>query len=87
MAVSCCSDLGVHIDGFIATQAQTIVVGAGAEPIKGKTADAILAARTAFDAALRLIRPGKSVGDVAGPLNQVGTATGTQLCAAGSKSA
>lgn len=50
------SDLGVHIDGFIATQAQTVVVAS--ESVTGRAADVIAAARTAFDAALRLIRPG-----------------------------
>ncbi len=61
------SDLGVHIDGFIATQAQTLVVQEGADPVTGKAADVILAARTAFDAALRLIRPGKKVSPATPP--------------------
>ncbi len=58
------SDLGCHINGFIATVAQTVVVQEGAAPITGKAADVIQAARTAFDAALRLIRPGKKISDV-----------------------
>mgnify|MGYP001807297422 CR=1 FL=1 len=63
------SDMGCHIDGFIATQATTIVVGDAA--ISGKAADVIAAARTAFDAAVRLIRPGKHIADVSAPLQKV----------------
>ena len=53
------SDLGCHIDGWIATQATTVLVGA--EMITGRAADAVAAARTAFDVAIRLIKPGKKV--------------------------
>ena len=63
-----CSDLGVHIDGFIATLAQTIVVQEGEAPITGRAADLIAATRTAFDAAMRLIRPGKKVSEVSATL-------------------
>lgn len=69
----------MHIDGFVATQAQTVVVQEAAAPVTGKAADAIQAARTAFDAALRLIRPGKHISDVAGPLNQIVEAFGCNL--------
>jgi methionine aminopeptidase len=75
----CCRDLGVHIDGFIATQAQTIVVQSGDAPITGRAADVIAAARTAFDAALRLIRPGKKVGDVAPVLQTIAEAYGCNI--------
>jgi methionine aminopeptidase len=55
----CCSDLGCHIDGFIATQAQTVLVASSFDtPITGKAADLVEAARTAFNAAIRLIKPG-----------------------------
>lgn len=65
-------DLGVHIDGWIAVQAQTILVQESFDsPIAGRAADAIQAARTAFEVALRLIRPGKKVSDVAGALSKV----------------
>lgn len=70
-------DLGAHIDGFIATQATTIVVGSDA--VTGKAADVIQAAKTAFDAAVRLIRPGKKVSDVAGPLQKVAEAYGCNV--------
>ncbi|XP_058459472.1 proliferation-associated protein 2G4 [Malaya genurostris] len=54
-------DLGAHIDGFIAVAAHTIVVGATAEnKCKGRTADVILAAHYASQAALRLLKDGIS---------------------------
>jgi methionine aminopeptidase len=57
------SDLGVHIDGYIALVAQTFAVpaaagGATTAPIKGRAADAYAACLTAADAALRSLRPG-----------------------------
>ncbi|XP_018579269.1 proliferation-associated protein 2G4 [Anoplophora glabripennis] len=52
-------DLGVHIDGFIAVVAHTIVIGASSEnKVTGRKADAILAAHFASQAALRLLKPG-----------------------------
>jgi methionine aminopeptidase len=57
-----CSDLGCHIDGFIATQAQTVLVAASFDtPITGQAADLVEAARTAFNAAIRLIKPGEAI--------------------------
>lgn len=50
-------DLGVHIDGFCAVVAHTIVLG----PCKDKKADAIAAAWTAAQAALRLCKAGNKV--------------------------
>jgi hypothetical protein len=57
------SDLGAHIDGFIATGATTVLVSPDgtAAVVSGKEADLIEAARTAFNAALRLIKPGGCV--------------------------
>ena len=53
------SDLGVHIDGFIALVAHTIVVGATADkPVEGRAADVILAAYNAIQGAFRLLKPG-----------------------------
>uniref|UniRef100_A0A915Q3W9 Peptidase M24 domain-containing protein n=1 Tax=Setaria digitata TaxID=48799 RepID=A0A915Q3W9_9BILA len=52
-------DLGAHIDGFIATAAHTIVVGASPEnKIKGRKANVMLAAYNAMEAAIRMLRPG-----------------------------
>eukprot|EP00798_Chlamydomonas_sp_ICE-L_P009206 gene9206-16346_t len=72
-------DLGCHIDGFIATHAQTIVVQDGDAPITGKTADLLAATRCCYEAALRLIRPGKRVWDVAAPLQKIVEAYGCNL--------
>lgn len=52
-------DLGVHIDGFIAAVAFTIVVGATKEnPVTGRKADALQAAYLAAELAQRLVKPG-----------------------------
>jgi curved DNA binding protein len=52
-------ELGVHVDGFAAFAAHTIVVQSDAKaPITGRKADVILAAYKAAQAALRLIKPG-----------------------------
>ncbi|GAX74700.1 hypothetical protein CEUSTIGMA_g2148.t1 [Chlamydomonas eustigma] len=73
-------DLGVHIDGFIATQAQTVFVQeAATAPVTGRAADVMSAARTAFDAALRLIRPGKKVSEVAATLQSIAEAYGCNV--------
>eukprot|EP01025_Chloroclados_australasicus_P046319 TRINITY_DN5111_c0_g1_i2.p1 TRINITY_DN5111_c0_g1~~TRINITY_DN5111_c0_g1_i2.p1 ORF type:complete len:378 (+),score=53.89 TRINITY_DN5111_c0_g1_i2:77-1210(+) len=72
-------DLGAHIDGFIAVQATTVVVQAEAGPVTGKSADALACAHTAFEAALRLIRPGKRISEVAGPLNKIAEAFGCTM--------
>jgi len=49
-------DLGAHIDGYISVAAHTFVLTGN--PVTGKQADVILAANTAAEAALRLLRPG-----------------------------
>lgn len=54
-----CSDMGCHIDGFIAVVAHTHVLQEG--PVSGRAADVIAAANTAAEVALRLVRPGKKV--------------------------
>lgn len=53
------SDMGCHIDGFIAVVAHTHVLQQG--PVTGRAADVIAAANTAAEVALRLVRPGKKV--------------------------
>ncbi|KIZ00762.1 hypothetical protein MNEG_7198 [Monoraphidium neglectum] len=74
-------DLGCHIDGWIATQATTIQVAAGgvATPITGRAADVVAAARTAFDVAIRLIKPGKKVSEVSDKLVKAVEPFGCQL--------
>lgn len=68
----------MHIDGFIATAAHTLQVPENANdsqqqaaPVTGRAADAIAAAQTALEAALRLIRPGKRISDVPETLRKV----------------
>lgn len=62
LLIAGCSDLGLHLDGYIAVVAQTVVVGAEpGKPIEGRKADVILAAYTAAQAAARLIKPGNKV--------------------------
>ncbi|KAJ3135394.1 Proliferation-associated protein 2G4 [Physocladia obscura] len=54
-------ELGAHIDGYAAMAAHTIVVGASkTSPIVGKKADLLTAAHTITEAALRLLKPGKT---------------------------
>ena len=63
-----CSDLGAHIDGFIATAAHTVVLQESEEeaPLTGRVADLLTAAHTALEAAIRLFRPGKRISEVGG---------------------
>jgi len=83
----CYSDLGVHIDGFIATAAHTLQVPESsvnsseqqAAPITGKAADVVAAAQSALEAALRLVRPGKHISDVPDVLRKVVEAYGCNL--------
>ena len=63
MRLFVCSDLGCHIDGFIAVVAHTHVLHGG--PVTGREADVIAAANTAAEVALRLIRPGRKVNFIA----------------------
>jgi methionine aminopeptidase len=57
-----CSDLGAHVNGFIAVVAHTIVLGATSEAkVTGRRADVVLAAHYASQAALRLLKPGNDV--------------------------
>lgn len=59
------SDLGAHIDGFIAVAAHTVVIGASKEKkVTGRQADVVLAAYWAVQAALRLLKSGNSVSNL-----------------------
>ena len=52
-------EIGVHVDGFAAFVAHTIVVQSDKNAqVTGKKSDVILAAYKAAQAALRLIKPG-----------------------------
>ncbi|KAJ3195765.1 Proliferation-associated protein 2G4 [Irineochytrium annulatum] len=64
--------LGVHVDGYAAQVAHTIVVGASkAKPATGKKADVIQAAYVASEAAIRMLRPGKTNYDVTDVVQKV----------------
>lgn len=68
-------DLGVHIDGFIAVVAHTVVVGAEPDKkITGRKADVILAAHYASQAALRLLKPGNETYAITDAVQKVGEA-------------
>jgi len=68
-------DLGAHIDGFIAVVAHTIVIGASkSKPVKGRKADAVLAAHLASEAALRLVKPGNESYEVTDTVSKIAEA-------------
>jgi methionine aminopeptidase len=50
------SDLGVHVDGYVALVATTVIVGGG--EANSRAADAILACKTASDVIIRMLQPG-----------------------------
>ena len=67
--------LGAHIDGFAAISAETIVVGATLEsPVTGRRADALRAAWTAAEVAMRLVRVGNKNWQVTEAVSKVATA-------------
>jgi len=73
-------DMGVHIDGYIASVAHTIYLqGDMSAPVEGVAADVMAAAQVAGEAAIRLIQPGKSSADVAPVLEQVAETYGVNI--------
>lgn len=67
--------LGAHIDGFAAISAETIVVGATPEsPVTGRRADALRAAWTAAEVAMRLVRVGNKNWQVTEAVSKVAAA-------------
>lgn len=68
-------ELGVHIDGFAAFAAHTIVVQSDkTAPITGKKADVILAAYKSAQAALRLMKPGHTNNEVTEVIQKISNA-------------
>ncbi|KAF9162456.1 Proliferation-associated protein 2G4 [Actinomortierella ambigua] len=54
-------ELGAHIDGYIATNAHTLVINPNpSQPVEGRAADVVCAAYYAAEAALRLMKVGNS---------------------------
>jgi curved DNA binding protein len=62
-------DVGVHIDGYIAVAAHTVVLTN--EVLAGKVADALAAAYTAVEVASRLIKPGRTNTEITKALDVV----------------
>ncbi|KAJ1567751.1 Proliferation-associated protein 2G4, partial [Nowakowskiella sp. JEL0078] len=65
-------ELGAHIDGYIGQVATTIVVGATKDaPITGRQADVIQAAYYSIEAAIRLLKPGRSNWEITDAVQKV----------------
>lgn len=76
-------DLGVHIDGFVALVAHTVVLRpAGAATIVGPQADVIAATYHAAELALRLIKPGARGSEVSIAVEKVAKAFGVNIVSA-----
>ncbi|KAJ3394472.1 hypothetical protein HDU84_008468, partial [Entophlyctis sp. JEL0112] len=72
-------ELGAHIDGYAAMTAHTIVVGATKEnPVVGKRADLLTAAHIISEAALRLLRPGRTNYEITDMISKVATEYGVK---------
>ncbi|RKO89603.1 peptidase M24, structural domain-containing protein, partial [Blyttiomyces helicus] len=70
-------DLGVHIDGYVATLAHTTLINVnGQQPMGGRTADVVCAAYYAAEIAARMIRVGTSSSDITKAIEQVAAAYG-----------
>lgn len=67
-------DLGVHINGFSAVAAHTLVVSDKGEVVSGKSADVILAAYNAIQAAVRQMYVDKNNYDVTNTIQTVSNA-------------
>ncbi|KAJ3300656.1 hypothetical protein HK104_008590 [Borealophlyctis nickersoniae] len=68
-------ELGVHIDGYIATLAHTTAINPNPQqPITGRSADVICAAYYAAEIALRMIRPGNRSSEVIDAISRVAAA-------------
>jgi len=68
-------DLGVHIDGYIAVVAHTLVLSA---EVTGATADVVLAAYTAAEVALKSIKVGTKNSEISSVIDKVAEAYGVK---------
>ena len=57
-------DLGVHVDGYCAVVAHTLLCTAGDAAVDGRKADVIMAAWTAAEAAQRMLKDGASNNEI-----------------------
>ncbi|KAI8588294.1 peptidase M24, structural domain-containing protein [Geranomyces variabilis] len=65
-------DLGVHIDGYIAALAHTVIATNNlSSPTTGRAADVVCAAHYAALAAANLLQPGASAADITGAISAI----------------
>ncbi|OBZ89479.1 ErbB-3 binding protein 1 [Choanephora cucurbitarum] len=65
-------ELGVHIDGYIATAAHTTIVTLDTQqPITGKAADVVAATHLAYETALRMLRPGIKASEITRVITEI----------------
>ncbi|KAI9473629.1 MAG: peptidase M24, structural domain-containing protein [Benjaminiella poitrasii] len=65
-------EMGVHIDGYIATAAHTTVVSLNTQqPMAGKAADVIAATHFAYEAAARMLRPGVRASEITRVITEI----------------
>ncbi|KAI8374326.1 peptidase M24, structural domain-containing protein [Radiomyces spectabilis] len=65
-------ELGAHVDGYIATAAHTTVVNQNPqEPLRGTAADVVCATYYAFEAAMRMLRPGVKSSDISRVITEI----------------
>ncbi|KAG1151764.1 hypothetical protein G6F37_001403 [Rhizopus arrhizus] len=65
-------ELGVHVDGYIATAAHTVIVVENQqEPVTGKAADVICATYFAYEAASRMLRPGVKASEITRVITEI----------------
>ncbi|WKY07648.1 hypothetical protein Q1695_007255 [Nippostrongylus brasiliensis] len=65
-------DLGVHVDGYIATAANTVVVGASpTNKVTGKHAELLKATYEAMEVAIRMLQPGNKTMDITAAIDKV----------------
>ncbi|CAO3672498.1 unnamed protein product [Rhizopus stolonifer] len=65
-------ELGVHVDGYIATAAHTLVVVQDRQqPVTGKAADVVCATYFAYEAASRMLRPGVKASEITKVITEI----------------
>ena len=66
-------ELGVHVDGYIATLAHSMILGQHQPscPVQGAKADAVCAALLASQVVARMLRPGQKLGEISELIGRV----------------
>ncbi|CAG8440347.1 2081_t:CDS:2 [Acaulospora morrowiae] len=68
-------ELGVHIDGYIASAAHTTILNPNLQqPVTGRSADVVAAAHFGSEVALKLLKPGNKGSDIVNAVSQVAAA-------------